>query len=176
VISGWPRGAIREIDELVREIPVEIVDDAVGLSRLSIHVDNEIGAHGRPKHQPTVFGHIRFAWLTVVSDDHGSVAFEAKPNDPGERRVDNPKPHPFPGLHAYAVGNSSIDRDCIADTTGHSGFHAIAETSSDASVVVQPPILDEPQEVTIDGNRFALIDDERARQPAPKLLQRVGCG
>jgi hypothetical protein len=98
------------------------------------------------------------------------MRLEPKAHDPGERGVDNSKPHPFPGLHRYAVGNSTIDRYGIADTTGHSGFHAIAETSSNVSAVVQPPILDEPQEIAIDGNRFAFLYDQCTRQPAPKLL------
>src|SRR5262249_51572473 len=142
--SGWPCRAIGKIDELVGEILVEIVDDAVGLIRLSNHVDDEIGAHGRPEHQPTVFGHKRFAGLAVKSDDHGSVFLEPKTNNPGERRVNNPKPHPFPGLNGYAAGNSTVDRDRVADAAGHSRLHGIAETGNDVSAVVKPPILDEP--------------------------------
>ena len=103
MLSGRLSGAVGEIDELVGEILVEIVDDAVALTRLSIHVDDEIGPHGRPEDQPTTFGHIRFAGLAVMSDDHGPVPLEPQADDPGERRVDNPKPHPFPGLHGYAV-------------------------------------------------------------------------
>ena len=65
----------RQNRRAVGEIPVEIVDDAVGLIRLSNHVDDEIGAHGRPEHQPTAFGHIRFARLAVMGDHHGPVPF-----------------------------------------------------------------------------------------------------
>ena len=40
--------------------------------------------------------------------------------------------------------------------------------------VVEPPILDEPEKVAIDGDRLAFLDDQCAGKPAPKLLQRVG--
>src|SRR6516225_3689049 len=111
-----------------------------------------------------------------MSDDHRPVPLEPKANDPGERRVDNPKPHPFPGLHSYTVRNPAIDRDGIADAAGHPRFHTVAETGSDASTVVQPPILDEPQEIAVNSNRFAFLYNECPRQPAPQLLQRVGVG
>ena len=131
---------------------VEIVADSVGLTRLSIQVDDEIGPHGRPEHQTTAFEHIRFAGLAVMRDDHGPVPLEPKAEDPGERRVDNPKPYPFPGLHRYAVGNSSIDRDGVADATGHPRFHAVAEAGRDPALIVEPPVLDKPQQIAIDGD------------------------
>src|SRR5215471_8487129 len=117
---------------------------------------------------------MRLARLAVMGDDYGPVSLEPKANNPGERRVDDPKPHPFPALHGYAAGNLAVDRDRVADAPRHTRFHAISEAGCDASVVVESPILDKPQEIAVNGNRFGFFYNQCARQSAPKLLERVG--
>ena len=102
------------------------------------------------------------------------MPLETKCHDPGERRVDNPEPHPFRGLHGYVVGNSSIDRDGVADTARHPRFHPVAEAACNPSIAVESPIFDKPQQVAIDGDRLTLLDDQSASKAAPNLLQRVG--
>src|SRR5205814_5153496 len=64
-------------------------------------------------------------------------------------------------------------RDSIADAPRHARFHAVAESARNASLIVEPPILDEPYEVSVNRNRLRFLDDQCAGQTAPKLLQRV---
>ncbi len=165
---------VDEIDQLVGEILVEIVDDAAALIRLSVHIDDQVGTHRRPEHHPTTFGWMRIAGLPVIGDYDRLVPLKPKPDDPGERRVDEAQPDPLAGLHGKRSGNAPVDRDGIADTARHARFHAIAEAGCDPALIVEPPILDEPQNVAIDGYRLALLDDQCAGKPTPKLLQRVG--
>src|SRR6266436_3244865 len=116
------------------------------------------------------------AGLPVVGQNVRPMSLEPRPNDPGERRVDNPKPHPFPGLHGYEVGNSSIYRDGVADTARHARFHAITDAGSDPSVVIEPPVLDHPRQVAIDRDRLAFLDNQCAGKPGPSCCSVSACG
>jgi hypothetical protein len=69
--------------------------------------------------------------------------------------------------------DTAIDCDGVPDTTGHTGSHPIAEAWSDPSGVVQPPIL---EQIAIDGDRLAFLDDQRAGKAAPELLHVAACG
>src|SRR5207248_3509772 len=64
--------------------------------------------------------------------------------------------------------------DGVTDATRHAGFHAVAEAARDPALVVEPPVLDDPQQVSTNRNRLRFLDNQRAGQTAPKLLQRVG--
>ena len=132
MVSAWLSGVVGEVDELVGEIAVEIVDHAVGLTRLSIHVDDEVGTHCWPEDYPTTFGRKRLTRLAVIGDDDRLVALEPKPHDPREGCIDEAQPNPLLGLHGHRLGNSTIDRYGIAYATRHSRFHAVSKTRSDA--------------------------------------------
>ena len=134
MLSGWLCGVVGQVDELVGKVAVEIVDDRVAAAPRARHVDDEVGAHRRPEHQPIAVERMRVAGLSVIGDHDRLVPLEPKPDDPGERRVDDAQPDPLPGLHGYAVGNPAIDRDGVADAARHAGFHAVAEAGGDPSV------------------------------------------
>ena len=108
-----------------------------------------------------------------MRDDDRLVALKTRPDDPRQRRVDEPEPHPLARLYGYVFCHSSVERHRVADAARHAGFHAVAETARDPASVVEPPILDQPQQVSIDGDRLGFLDDQRTGQTAPKLLQRV---
>jgi hypothetical protein len=57
--------------------------------------------------------------------------------------------------------------------TAHTGFHPISEARSDPSSVVPPPIL---EQIVIDGDCLAFLDDQRAGKAAPELLHVAACG
>ena len=184
-VGGQPRRLIRalsgrlsfvrcEVGQLIGAIRIEIVDDAVALSRLSRHIDDEVGAHCRPEHHPTAFRRMRIARLAVIGDHHRIVGLETKRNDPGECCIDDSDPDPLPALHRYTVGNPAIQSNGIADPAGHPGFHAVAKTRSDPAFLVETPILDEPQEIAVDSDPLTFFDDQCAGKSTPKLLQRIG--
>src|SRR5258707_1120726 len=114
------------------------------------------------------------ARLAVIGYDDRLMALETKPDDPGERRIDDTESDPLASLDGYVAGNPPIDRDGVADPARHPRFHAIAEAGGDPSVIVEPPILNDPQEVAIDRDQLTFLDDQSAGQTASKLLQRVG--
>ena len=174
-ISGWICRIVGEVEQLVGEIAVEIVRHRITAPRGARHIDNEIGPHRRPKQQPAAFQRMRIAGLAVIGDDNRIVSLEAKRDDAGECCIRDAEPYPFPRLYRNLVGNPAIHRDGIADASRHPRFHAIAETSCDLSIIVEAPIRDEPGQIAV-GNRdrVAFLDDQRARQPAPELLQTIG--
>ena len=172
--SGRLGGVIGQIGEFVGEVLVVIVDDPVALAGLPGHVDDQISPHRRPEHHPTTLGRMRFARLAVMGNYDRVMALELQPNYPGECRIDQSQAHPLAGLHRHGIGNAPVDRDRVADAARHAGFHGIAETAGDSALVVEPPILDEPQQITVDArDRLEFLDDQCAGQTASKLLQRV---
>src|ERR1700730_485313 len=59
-------------------------------------------------------------------------------------------------------------------TARHARFHPVAEAGCNPSIVVEPPVLDHPQQVAIDPERLAFLDNQCTGKPTSKLLQRVG--
>src|SRR5204862_1443728 len=136
--------------------------------------EHHIGTHRRAEHYATIFGLIWIAGLTVMRHDDRLMSLEPQPDDAGQRSIDEAQPHPLAGFHRNSAPNAPVDRDGVADAARHPRFHAIAEPACNASLIVEPPILNEPYEVSINGDRLGFLDDQRPGQTAPKLLQRVG--
>ena len=153
------RGLVGEIDELIGKVLVEIVDDPMGLAGLPGHVDDQIGTHRGSEQQSPIFERMRVAGLAVIGHDNRLVALEPKRGDPGERRVDDAKPHPLAGPDGYAAGNPAVDRHGVANTARDARFHAVAEPARDPSAIVEPPILEEPQQVSINRDLLGFLDD-----------------
>src|SRR6516225_6325336 len=146
----------------------------VGL-RFDGHNPAVVAYDGQPCEAHSPLGRVRLTWLAVIGDDRRVVAIKPQPDDPGERGIDNPKSYSLPDFDQDGTWNAPVDRDGVADTPRHPGFHAAAEAARDPSLIVETPILDEPQQITVDArNRLEFLDDQCAGQTASKLLQRVG--
>jgi hypothetical protein len=100
-ISGWLSRPVREFDKPISQIAGEIVRNGVSSPWLTFHIEDEVGSHRRPEYQPTALGYVRVAGLAVIGDDDRAMSGEVEPGDPGQRRVDQPQPHPLAGLHGY---------------------------------------------------------------------------
>jgi len=57
------------------------------------------------------------------------------------------------GNISFGLVTVPVERDNIADAPRHARFHAVAESARNASLIVEPPILDEPYEVSVNRNR-----------------------
>lgn len=65
----------------------------------------------------------------------------------------------------------AVQRHYIADTAGHGRFHGVAKAGRDLRLRRQAPVGEQPENVTVNGDRRSFLDDQRAGQTATELLQ-----
>ena len=113
------------------------------------------------------------AGLAVNGDDHRTVAFETKRHDARKRAIDQPQADPLPGVDLFAARNSAVDRNGVADTTGHRGFHGVAKSGCNLRIRGEPPIREHPDQIAIDRITFRLLDNQWTSEAPAELLQAV---
>src|SRR5262249_40924011 len=110
------------------------------------------------------FRRMRFNRLSIIGDDDRLEAFELEPENPCGCGIDQPQANALAASDWETVGNAAVDGHGIADPPRHSPFHRVVETCGDRAVPLQPEVAEHPDDVTIDGWRLKLFDDERSSE------------
>jgi hypothetical protein len=117
---------------------------------------------------------VGLARLPIDGDHHRTVTFEIERHHSGKRAVHEPQPDALPCPDGFRVGSMAVQRDKVADATGHSGFHRVAEAAGDLPLPCEPPVRQEPKHLAIDRDGLALLDNQCPGEAAAELLQTVG--
>ena len=141
--------------------------------RLALHVEQDVGAHGRAEEDAACLRLVRIAGLAVDRNNHRTMALEPQRHDAGERPIDEAQPDALASPHLLVHGDRTVERHQVADPAGHRRFHPVAEAGRDLPVRCESPVGEHPQNVAIDRHRLGLVDDQDAAEPATELLQAV---
>src|SRR5258708_38935529 len=101
------------------------------------------------------------------------MAFKLEPEDARRRGVDESQADSLAAAHGETIGHAAVDRDGVADPARHAHFHRIVETAGDRRVLLESPVAQYPDDVSIDLQRIGLFDAKVAHQTAPDLLAAV---
>src|SRR5205085_6954807 len=102
------------------------------------------------------------------------VTRESSPADARVRLSESAQEHALAGAYPLPFRQPAIDGDRVADAPGHPRLHAVAEAGDELGAIIEPPILDDPEELAVDHWRLGLFDNEGARQAATHLHQAIG--
>jgi hypothetical protein len=132
--------AVGEIREGIGKPVVEVVNDRVAPPGLALHVDYDIDAHGRAKHQAAVLRLVGIARLPVDGHDDRPMPLEAQRHQAGKRPVDQPEANSLAGPHRLVHRQRAVEGDGAAGPPGHRCLHAVAEIRGNRPVLAQAPV------------------------------------
>src|SRR5258708_23155740 len=101
------------------------------------------------------------------------MAFKLEPERASRGGVDGSQAVSPAAPNGETIGHATFDRDGVADPPRHAHFHRIVETAGDRRVLLESPVAQYPDDVSIDLQRTGLFDDKGAHQTAPDLLAAV---
>ncbi len=128
-----------------------------------MQVEHQIDPHGGTEQDPSAVRLVRLARLAVNGHDRRTMALQAERHDAGDGAVDQAQANALAGPHRLVGARPAVQRHQVAEAAGHCGLHPIVEPGGDAAVARQSPIGDEPQQIAIDGDGLAFLDDQWAR-------------
>ena len=99
------------------------------------------------------------------------MVLELEREDPRVGGVDQTQPQPLAGAHREGLQDAAVDRDRVADPAVVARIHGVAEVVADLGVRQQAPVVEDPGHVAVDLDRLPLLDDQRAVQAPPDLLE-----
>ena len=119
---------------------------------------------------------MRLDGLAVERDDHWIEFTEIEPEDAGIGSVHEPQPDPLIRPRNQWCRRLSVDSDRVADPACHHRVVPTAEPSTYLPLVIEPPVVEHPDEVAIDLRRICLFDNERSVEAATDLLEAALMG
>ena len=114
---------------------------------------------------------MRLDRLAVERDQARPVTVELETEDAGVRGVDQAQPQALAGAHRKNLGDPPVHRDGVADPAVVARVHEAAEIAADLGIGQEAPVVEHPGDVAVDPDRLPLLDDQRAVQAAPDLLE-----
>jgi hypothetical protein len=163
--------AVDQVKHAVFEAAIERVGHREPPARLAIHIEHEIGPHGRSEDDPAAGRLMRLDRLAIERHDRRPMVLELQPEDPRIGSIDQTEAQSLAGAHREALQDAPVDRDRVADPAIVAAVHEAAEVVADLGVWQQTPVVQHPRDVPVDLDRLALLDDQRPIQAAPDLLE-----
>src|SRR3546814_16206391 len=98
------------------------------------------------------------------------MTFELETEDPGVCSVDEAETQALARAHGEGVGQAAVNRDGVADAPRHAGVHHAAEVPDDGAIRQEPPLIENPGNVSVDDDRPLHFTHQRHIVPPADLL------
>ncbi len=105
------------------------------------------------------------------------MTFELKTENACIGGVDQAQTDALAGANVEVTGNAAVHRDCVSEAAVVADVVQVIEIVLDRRIFLQAPVAEHPRDVTIDGDRIRLIDNqcsiETARDLCGTVMMRV---
>lgn len=141
------------------------------------HIEHQIEPRARAGGQGHAGGFEGLAGLAINPHDQRAHPLEPQAHEPLRAGVENPQPDPRARRRRHDLGRGlRIDGEQRPDPPLASHIGGFGEGGRDAPALVQPPVVDDGQELVIRRWIIRPIHDQEPIDPAALLFRRMGEG
>ena len=136
-------------------------------------VDDEVRAHARAQQQLAFPGHGCGGGHAVARNQPGRQAFEAERKDARIGRVDQAQADALAALQGLHQAHLPVHRELLAQAAGVRHVVEVVEVLCNAAIGIEPPVIEQPDQVQVHRRRRVVLHDQRTGQAAVHLLGRA---